>query len=1259
MNTDRHSANCRSPKRGCKMRRLVTLLFAVLIGALSGLSATLADDTEIFMTQFSGTGVSGGRPKVLIIFDTSGSMGNGVPQSKPDYDAAVDWTDSTEYPGAPANFQRDLIYWSFDGDAPIKTTDRYVPQSSNQCATSITPLVQTGRYTDYVMVWREGTGVIGTESIQECQCQWSRNGSSWKKSKFHFEGITQSECESHQGYNNNDYRLECETYDVDEYGPVDMWRSVEDNNDTRTAIHLECAADIDADDPTNPNTTDGYASDIGGPFRTGSAGAPWDNWSSRHDGDLTRTLFTGNYLAWYYNDDLIENRSKLEIAQDVVTELIANNPQVDFGMMLFNNNSNNSNKDGGRVVAHLDSMSSADRTALIQLIDETNDNGWTPLCETFYEAYRYIARPNDAPLSVFYGDNDPNRSPKRDACAELENDNGTCSHDGTYRSPMGDCENIYLVLMTDGKPTYDLDANPHIRRILGINSCDDYATDHSGALQENCMPKLARHMYESDLDDRWQNGEQRVITYTIGFLTDQDLLRDTAEFGGGTYFTAYNAHELADAFQATLTEILSSNTSFAAPAVAVDAYNRTKSLNAEYIAMFRPSSRPRWPGNLKMLKMEIIPGTHNEEVVDKNGVRAIDPLSGLIKDTATTFWTTGGVDGMEVDEGGAGERLVLRTPSSRVIYTDTGTNGALESFDTSNANLTATMIGATDSTERENYINWARGVDVQDENSNDDTTDARPWILGDIMHSTPEAINFGNAVNGVPDVRIVFGTNAGFLHMIKSTDGSETWAFFPKGLGAILSTLYQNRSDDDHPYGIDGSPGVYVNDIDGDGDIEHADGDKVLIYFGLRRGTASTEGGDGGGYYALDISNPDSPALLWQVDRNDLTELGQSWSKPTITMVPGYANPVVIVGAGYDTNKDAPGVGQADSEGRGIYMLDAYDGTVVWSLTPAADSDTNKQETGLLHSVPAQVTPIDSNGDHVADRLYFPDTGGNIWRVDMPDTKKANWSVFKLASLSGGTLEADRRFMYRVDVAVTKSERYDISFDALMIGSGNRARPLDRDTKNRFYMIRDVGIESVLHVPNDDNPDANACDDLALNPDSLPCREIPPVITESALYDATANRIQDGTAAQKTAAITALSNKSGWYIQLERTGEKSLSRSITLQGRVFFTTYVPPDPYAQNVAQVCRPSEGIGFLYAVGLHDATAQYDWATPFNQQLEKIDRRKPIKDHIPDYPVAYFGSTEIGLVGVGAGTAGTGIEQTGLALTLSPVYWMQQED
>ena len=1208
------------------MKTFVSRILAVLLGVAIG-APVPADDSEIFMVQYGATGASSGRPKVLILFDNSGSMRNGIPQAKADFDPDKDWT---QVPGAPGNFRTDRLYWSYDGNPPGTSTDRYVPVASNRCATSLTPLQQTGRYTDYLRAWRD-----------EYQCvDWE-----WR-------------CTRRRHGTCHHWREVCVDYDQ-----VDIWDTVADNNDTRGTSHMECAADIDDGDPTNPGTTIGWASNSDGPFRQSAVGYPWDSWHTRHDGDTTRTLFTGSYLAWYYNDSLIDNRTKMEIAKDVISDLVANNPQIDFGLMLFNYNGNDdgdgdyddddsndkpraSNKHGGRVVSHLDRMSEQDRSDFVALVNSLSPETWTPLCETYYEAFRYLAQPDGTPMSVYYGDEDPDRRPYRDACAEASNDAGSCWNDGTYDSPMGDCEQVYLIMMTDGRPTYDLHANSLIKNLPGITDCDNYKTDHGGAYQENCLPKLARYLYESDLDDTWQNGDQRVVTYTIGFLTDQKLLRDAAENGGGTYYTAENAHTLADAFQATLTEILSSNTTFTAPAVAVDAFNRTRSLDDLYIAMFRPEIKPRWRGNLKKLEIN-----DDGEVLDANGVRAIDPISGRIKDTATTFWTQNGIDGMEVDEGGAGERLIERDPAGRVIKTNTGLADDLEDFAMTNPNLTSEMLDAVDDAQLALFVNWTRGVDVLDEDDDDDTTDTRPWIMGDVMHSRPLAINYGNPNDpSAPDVRVVFGTNAGLLHMIDGDDGEESWAFFPKELGTIVPTLVGNNPDHDHPYGVDGSPTALLHDADEDGSIVYtdADGDFAYLYFGLRRG--------GEQLYALDITRPDNPQILWRTSAADHGELAQTWAAPVATQVPGHANPVIIVGAGYDTNKDIDGVGTSDDEGRGIFVFDAIDGSLVWSITPAEDSSTNRNVSGLTDSVPAAVTVHDSDGDLRTDRIYFPDTGGNIWRADLVGSDKSNWTVFKLADLGGDAAASDRRFLNRIDLGAT---RYGtLVYDALAIGSGNRAHPLERDVQDRFYVIRDYQTRSLMHVPNDNDPDTDACASAQLNPDGLPCSEIPSTITEADLYDVTANLIQDGNAEQQAAAQTALSSIDtlGWMLDFERTGEKSLSRSITLKGRLFFTTYVPPDPLDPDVEHICRPSEGKGFLYAVGIHDAQAVYDWATPLDRVLTKADRNKKIKDNIPDYPVAHFGDPWIRLVGVGPGTDGKGSEDTGLTLTNQAIYWYQ---
>ena len=41
----------------------------------------------------------------------------------------------------------------------------------------------------------------------------------------------------------------------------------------------------------------------------------------------------------------------------------------------------------------------------------------------------------------------------------------------------------------------------------------------------------------------------------------------------------------------------------------------------------------------------------------------------------------------------------------------------------------------------------------------------------------------------------------------------------------------------------------------------------------------------------------------------------------------------------------------------------------------------------MEHSIAAQVTLVDTNGDSVDDRAYVPDLGGNVWRIDLPRSK--------------------------------------------------------------------------------------------------------------------------------------------------------------------------------------------------------------------------------------------------------------------------------
>ena len=122
-------------------------------------------------------------------------------------------------------------------------------------------------------------------------------------------------------------------------------------------------------------------------------------------------------------------------------------------------------------------------------------------------------------------------------------------------------------------------------------------------------------------------------------------------------------------------------------------------------------------------------------------------------------------------------------------------------------------------------------------------------------------------------------------------------------------------------YGVDGPITVYFDDKNEDGIVNNDD--RVWAFFGLRRGGSS--------YYGLDITNPNSPSLMWggplKSGDGKFLELAQTWSKPQITFInlKGYEDrPLLVFGAGYDTNKDNSI--STDSKGRGLYIVDAETG---------------------------------------------------------------------------------------------------------------------------------------------------------------------------------------------------------------------------------------------------------------------------------------------------------------------------------------------
>ena len=168
------------------------------------------------------------------------------------------------------------------------------------------------------------------------------------------------------------------------------------------------------------------------------------------------------------------------------------------------------------------------------------------------------------------------------------------------------------------------------------------------------------------------------------------------------------------------------------------------------------------------------------------------------------------------------------------------------------------------------------------------------------------------------------GSNDGMLHAFDGVSGEELWAYIPSMVMDRMYRLadmdYANR----HEYFVNAAPVI--------GDIYIAPVApatvgtwKTIIVGGL--------GAGGRGYYALDITNPDSPSLLWEFSNDALggnSNLGQTFGNPVISKR-ADGTWVVAFTSGYNnvtyTGDLTPGDGAVAGDGNGhLFVINANTG---------------------------------------------------------------------------------------------------------------------------------------------------------------------------------------------------------------------------------------------------------------------------------------------------------------------------------------------
>jgi type IV pilus assembly protein PilY1 len=1009
---------------------------------------------------------------------------------------------------------------------------------------------------------------------------------------------------------------------------------------------VECQADLSL------SPKDGNTPDSNKPYACNGAAAGCSKWSANaaqaitwasNNTGRTYTLFSGNYLNWFNNPANRTLKSRLQIVQDVASSLANSIDNVNLGVMRYSNNggSGETVAEGGMVVQPISDIGTS-RTDIINTINAFQPDGYTPLSETLYEAGQYFAG-----RKVDFGLNSrlwPGTQNGVDGAFPSVPASRQAANQSLYQSPIQySCQKNYVVYLTDGLPTEDNNADskitalPNYQSLLGTSTCDD-------AGPGRCLDDMAEYLFKADLNSNL-DGKQNVITYTIGFgpeVSGSSFLDKVAQRGGGKAYTADDTTSLLQVLTGIVANIVQTNTTFTSPSVSVNAFNRTQTLDDIYVSLFKPSEDYHWPGNVKKYKVA------NGGIVDKNGNPAIDPATGFFADTSQGLWSVG-VDGSSVTIGGAANQLP--GPAVRKLYTYLGTNAALTDASnaviSANAGLTDALLGlgAPGQPVRDDLIDWMRGRDVADDNANGDFNEER-FVMGDPIHAKPAIVIYGGSAAS-PDVNdaVVYSvTNDGYLHAFDVTSGQELWSFVPQELLSIMPALFDNATSVDKHYALDGDLRVFKIDRNGNGLVEPANGDKVYLYFGMRRG--------GSNYYALDITDKSAPSFKWVIGTGSLPGVGETWSTPSVAKVniagatQNADKYVLIFGGGYNDSQDNSPY-STDSIGNRIYMVDAYTGALLWYASgatigsPAPNLNLSSGSSIMKNSFPSDILVLDMDQNGYADRMYAADMGGRLWRFDIQNGQAASNLVHggiiaRLGDGDRGTVTTvDARRLYSTpDVAIVRDRGIN-PYLALVLGSGYRGHPLNTTIRDRFYMIKDK-VPFTVYTTQAAFAAQFTSATIATDTGTTPATDV-----------------QDIT---DTLSATVPAAALGWKLELREgastwIGEKSLSGASIFNNRIFFTTYTPQ---IGAQADPCTPAQGTNRAYVVSLLNGAPveNFDGQTSVN----RADRYKQLKQGgiAPEIVFLFPGNNSSNTTGPGngSGTGSGGTTSTRSLLCLSGV-------
>ena len=678
-----------------------------------------------------------------------------------------------------------------------------------------------------------------------------------------------------------------------------------------------------------------------------------------------------------------------------------------IGMGSFEAGGGTSSKGRGKIDVQAQSLDLAHRTNLINKIKSYTANSYTPIANSYATAGAYMLGKGTTTTPIIPGqcnaqgiyfltDGEPNQSQTTDTLNLMNNSLGktpaamgnSCN---SVLNSSGTEYGVYSGWECIGEYAPLLNSNENFQE-AAIKT----ATVGFGSVYETLSqtPKITKNV---QLD----NGIVREMpVYNCDGVTNTDaknlckLGEKGYKFGEGGFYFTKESSDISDSvklFAKSLGANVIQPTSTGTMSVPLDSLGGLESRQFAYVPILEPTpkSSQLWNGNLKKynVKNSTLLGGDNNFVFSDN--------SGLFATNTYDLWNT--VAASRPDRGlpqvgGAYQKVfentVATASGSRNLFVNNGSSlvNLKVTADKKPVNFnTLTTANGYSNPKKIALLNFmgygeSTSTTVTDGTAITASLNTDLKNVGGVLHSIPQLITKKVAVDATGkfdtsqrEDYVIYGSMDGALHMLDDSTGKEVFTFVPKQILDLQpKALAGNGTAEDgsYPYGVDAPWLTYASyttksNTTGTGDAATTtntfEAEQSFALGGLRMG--------GSMYYALDVSTPSTPKMIYSVGSNYANKLqdrpgstptvlagttssttsnaaeqqafakmGQSWGKPALGYVKSGGKRVMVsfLPGGYDTcyedskfklgltvttNTVAGCNSKITAQGNGVYMV--------------------------------------------------------------------------------------------------------------------------------------------------------------------------------------------------------------------------------------------------------------------------------------------------------------------------------------------------